>query len=150
VFGHRSLVGVGVSDVEGVGLGGGCSDVGTKLLPRGRRSLGYGVMVVAHAYHFCDTVGESLEAVHQLGLELDRPRLALDVGTLEIWDVPVGTTVDPHRKPERGHLIGYRHHKLAGENALFEDGHGAIDDEPPVERCDGGLEVKWLNQHLHT
>ena len=90
VEGDRTLVGLRVGDVEVVGLGGRRRHVVAELLDGGLGGLVDGVVVVADPDQLDDAVRQPVETpLHHLGVELDRPGLPVDVGTLGVGHVPV-------------------------------------------------------------
>ena len=62
VLDHLALVGLGMGDVEVVGLRGGRGHVVAEALVGRRRGLGHRVVVVAHSHDLGHVVGEAVEA----------------------------------------------------------------------------------------
>jgi hypothetical protein len=69
---------------------------------------------------------------------------------LQVRDVPVGTTVEPHTQVEGGHERGDGSDHVLGDDALFDDGHVPVDEQAPVEGGDGRLQIEWLDEHGHS
>ena len=91
-----------------------------------------------------------LVVVDDGGVELDRPRLPVDVGSLGVRDVPVGAAVEPDVELERLHEVDDWSYEVLGDRSLLEGVHVPVDDDAAVEGGNGSLQVEGLDQHLHA
>ena len=150
VAGDLALVGLRMRDVEVVGLGGRRCHVVPELLHGrlGRRVDG--AVVVADADELDDTVGEAVDALHHLGVELDRPGFPVDVRALGVGDVPVRAAVEPDVEVEGPHVVGDRLDDVFGQRVLLQHLQVGFHDKAAVEGRNGRFEVERLHQHLHA
>ena len=81
-----------------------------------------------------------------LGSNLHGPGLAVDVRTLGVGHVPVGTAVEPDVELELAHEVGDRADEVLGQDVLLEDLHGPVDDQAAVEGGDGRLQVQGIDR----
>ena len=150
VAGDLALVGLGVRDVEVVGLRGRRRDVVTELLRGGVGGLGDDVVIVVDADQLDDAVGEPADPVlHHLRLELHGPGLPVDVGSLGVGHVPVRSPVEPHVEVEGLHVVDEWMDEMLGQGVLLHDLEVRCHRHAAVEGGERRLDVEGVHQHLH-
>src|SRR6185312_3870341 len=119
--GDAAFVGVGVRDIEIVGLRPCRADLFAKLFLRGGLTPGHGVEIVADAHDFDDIGHDVVVAFHDFRRELHRPGLPVDVWRVLLLDKPVGPAIQPNIQLALAHGFDDLGHDVVGDRPLVDD-----------------------------